>query len=191
MNRPAESFSGGLGGEADSGTSRTDARVRAFAVVGYKNTGKTELVCKLVAALKNRGYRVGTLKHDAHDFQIDYEGTDTFRHRQAGADVVAIAGSAKWAVQGWTPQPPTLREMLERIEGVDIVIVEGYKQGELPKIVIADRQGAIFQNERLENVIAVAAVDGTSPVAPPAARVYDRDDIDSFVELILKTVARK
>ncbi|MFC4766889.1 molybdopterin-guanine dinucleotide biosynthesis protein B [Effusibacillus consociatus] len=163
--------------------------VKAFAVVGYKNMGKTTLVCKLVSELKNRGYRVGTLKHDAHDFQLDYEGTDTFQHRQAGADVVAIASSGKWAVQGWPAQPPTLEEMLKRFEGVDLVIVEGYKQGNLPKIVVSDRRGAIFQNERLENVVAVATIDGAPFLAPSAARVYDRNEIDCFIELVLATLA--
>ncbi|WP_018130963.1 molybdopterin-guanine dinucleotide biosynthesis protein B [Effusibacillus pohliae] len=163
--------------------------VPAFAVVGYKNTGKTTLVCKLVAELKRRGYRVGTLKHDAHDFQLDYEGTDTFKHRQAGADMVAIASSGKWAVQAWSTGSPSLEGMLSRLDAVDLVIVEGYKQGNLPKIVMADRDGAIFCNERLENVKAVAAAGGEAPLAPASVEVYDRNDIVSFVQLILRTFA--
>ncbi|GAX88784.1 molybdopterin-guanine dinucleotide biosynthesis protein B [Effusibacillus lacus] len=165
--------------------------VKAFAVVGYKKTGKTTLVCRLVAELKNRGYKVGTLKHDAHDFRMDFEGSDTYKHRQAGADVVAIASSGKWTVQAWPEEPPTLEEMLSRFEGVDLVLVEGFKQGNLPKIVIADEQGAIFQNERLDNVVAVAMKGSGDLVAPPGIPVYHRDDIGLFVELILTTLALK
>lgn len=163
--------------------------IKAFAVVGYKNTGKTTLVCRLVAELKRRGYRVGTLKHDAHDFRMDHEGTDTFKHRQAGADLVAIASPEKWVVQGWANQPPSLEEMLQKFADVDLVIVEGYKQGPLPKIVIADRQGTIFQQETLENVVSVAVAGDASLLAPSGVPVYDRNEIDSFVKIIQQTLA--
>jgi molybdopterin-guanine dinucleotide biosynthesis protein B len=166
--------------------------MKAFAVVGYKNSGKSTLVCQLTSELKKRGYRVGTLKHDVHDFEIDREGTDTSKHRQAGADVVAIASQDKWAVQGWGSGLSSLDEMLRRIEGVDLVLVEGYKQSPLPKIVmVADRQGAIFQNEKLENVAACAAAEGIPLLAPPGVPVYDRNEIGLLAELILEKLALK
>lgn len=159
--------------------------IPAFAVVGYKNTGKTTLVSRLVTEMKKRGYIVGTLKHDVHEFQMDVPGTDTDQHRQAGADVVAIAGRGGWAVQAWEAAPPSVWDMLNRIADVDIVLVEGYKQSHLPKIVLADEQGAIFQNENLENVIAAAVpAAGLHMLASLEVPVYHRDEVVRIADLI-------
>ncbi|BCJ87178.1 molybdopterin-guanine dinucleotide biosynthesis protein B [Effusibacillus dendaii] len=163
--------------------------VTAFAVVGYKNTGKTTMVCKLVERFKSLGYRVGTIKSDAHEFQMDRPGADTFQHRQAGADQVAIVSPQKWALQVWTEQPPTLQQLLSMMADVDLVIVEGYKQGDLPKVVMADEKGAIFQHEQLDSIVAVAAKGGLAPLAPPEVDVYDRDDVDSLVSLLRRVLS--
>jgi len=66
--------------------------------VGYSNSGKTTFLVKVITELKKRGYRIGVIKHDGHDFEIDHVGTDTWKHQQAGADVVCIASSHKVAV---------------------------------------------------------------------------------------------
>jgi molybdopterin-guanine dinucleotide biosynthesis protein B len=113
-------------------------------VAGWKNSGKTTLVTKLVAELSRRGYRVATVKHAHHQADIDHEGTDSFRHRSAGASEVALVTSARWAVihelRG-EPEPP-LSEILARLSPADLVIVEGYKQEPIPKIEVRRRDAA-------------------------------------------------
>ena len=71
---------------------------RVFGITGWKNSGKTTLTEKLVAELVRRGRRVSTVKHAHHDFDIDKEGADSFRHRQAGASEVAIVSGRRWAL---------------------------------------------------------------------------------------------
>ena len=71
---------------------------RVFGITGWKNSGKTTLTEKLVAELSRRGWKVSTVKHAHHDFDIDKEGTDSFRHRQAGASEVAVVSGRRWAV---------------------------------------------------------------------------------------------
>lgn len=165
--------------------------VPVFAVAGYKKTGKTTLVCKLVAEFKRRGLRVGTVKHDVHQFQMDYPGTDTFKYREAGADAVAIAGGNRWVLQAWPEEPILLDELLAAMKDVDLIIVEGYKQEHLPKIVIADGQGAIFQQERLTHVAAVAVDEQTASLAPTGVDVYDKNDVVAMADHMLQILRRK
>ncbi|MCR2802271.1 molybdopterin-guanine dinucleotide biosynthesis protein B [Paenibacillus soyae] len=108
--------------------------------VGYKNTGKTTWVCRMTEAFKQAGYKVGTVKHDAHDFQMDKPGTDTWKHQEAGADVTAISSSERTAIIKRRPDP--LDSLIASIErDVDIILVEGFKTAPYPKIVCAKEVG--------------------------------------------------
>jgi molybdopterin-guanine dinucleotide biosynthesis protein B len=112
-----------------------------LSIISKKNCGKTTLLEKLIPELKRRGYRVGTLKHDIHGFEIDHEGKDTFRHKAAGADTVAI--SCPWRVS-------VIKDVAEELspeqivkqyfEDVDIVLTEGYKHAGLPQIEVFRRE---------------------------------------------------
>ena len=111
-----------------------------LSIVSKKNCGKTTLLEKLIPELKRRGYRVGILKHDIHGFDIDHEGKDTFRHKAAGADTVAISCPWKLSVikdvqEEWTPE----QIVKQYFEDVDIVLTEGYKQSGLPQIEVFRR----------------------------------------------------
>ncbi|WP_374016125.1 molybdopterin-guanine dinucleotide biosynthesis protein B [Paenibacillus thiaminolyticus] len=104
-------------------------------IVGYKNSGKTTLACKLIAALTGEGYRVGTAKRDAHQFTLDDTGTDSARHLEHGAvETVLTSGKAT----RWMRQAPTsLSDIAARMSGrVDIVIAEGFKREPFPKIAL-------------------------------------------------------
>jgi len=106
-------------------------------VVGRHNAGKTALIERLVVRLKSRGLRVAVLKHTRGEFDLDTEGTDTWRHAQAGADVVAIAGPKGGAIIECWQREQSLEEILRRFpRDLDLVIVEGYKAMPLPKIVV-------------------------------------------------------
>ena len=106
-------------------------------VVGWHNAGKTLFIERLVAELKRRGLRVGVLKHAGSHITMDREGTDTWRFARAGADVVGIAGPEGFAYIERTPEELLLDAALARLpEGLDLVLVEGYKSMPLPKIVV-------------------------------------------------------
>ncbi len=108
-----------------------------ISVVGKSNSGKTTLLEKLIPEMKNRGYRVGTIKHDVHNFEIDHEGKDTWRHTQAGADTVAIASSSKLALFKKTDGEKPLDELAMAFFGdVDIILTEGFKRSDKPKIEV-------------------------------------------------------
>lgn len=111
--------------------------IPVISIVGGKsNSGKTTLLEKIIREAKGRGWRVATLKHDVHGFEMDQPGKDTWRHAQAGADVVAISSPRKIAVlENVTGELP-LDEVVARIQGVDVIFTEGYKHGKKPKIEV-------------------------------------------------------
>lgn len=104
-------------------------------IVGYKNTGKTTWVCRLTEIFKRAGYRVGTIKHDGHDFQMDQPGTDTWRHQAAGADITAISSSQRTAIL--KQQSQSLEELITAMaDAVDVIFIEGYKNASYPKVIL-------------------------------------------------------
>ena len=107
-----------------------------FGISGWKNSGKTGLTVRLVEAFVARGYRVSTIKHAHHAFDIDKPGADSFRHREAGAQEVTIVSGARFAIMHElrNEAEPTLNEILPRIAPCDLVLVEGYKREPIPKI---------------------------------------------------------
>jgi molybdopterin-guanine dinucleotide biosynthesis protein B len=106
-------------------------------VVGKSNSGKTTLLEKLIADLSGRGYRVATVKHDVHGFEIDKEGKDSYRHKQAGSRAVVISSPNKIAIIEDLDQEQSLEQIRRRwIHTVDIILTEGYKRQSYPKIEV-------------------------------------------------------
>ncbi|ABR47214.1 molybdopterin-guanine dinucleotide biosynthesis protein B [Alkaliphilus metalliredigens QYMF] len=111
--------------------------IPVFSIVGKNsNTGKTTVLCNIIGELKARGYRVATIKHDVHGFDIDHPGKDTWKHGQAGSDIVMISSPEKFAMIEKVQEEYTLDEILEKITNVDIVITEGYKRENKPKLEV-------------------------------------------------------
>jgi molybdopterin-guanine dinucleotide biosynthesis protein MobB len=109
----------------------------AVAFVANSGTGKTTLLEKVIDELKRRGRRVGALKHDAHDFDIDHPGKDSYRFTAAGADVTVIASEAKIAVVAKAGPEHSLDKILSLwLSGMDLVLVEGYRTSDLPKVEV-------------------------------------------------------
>lgn len=111
--------------------------VPIVSIVGLSGSGKTTLLEKVVTELTKRGYSIGTVKHDAHGFEIDREGKDSWRHRKAGARTVALSSPDKFAVikdvdSEWPPE----RLISTYLTDVDCVITEGYKKSPFPKIEV-------------------------------------------------------
>lgn len=155
-------------------------QIPVYSVVAYSGTGKTTMLEKLVAELKARCIRVAVVKHDAHEFEIDHEGKDTWRFSTAGADVVAITSSTKSAVM--ENRPASVEAVIARILDVDIIITEGYKTGSFPKIAL--------RREATGNGFAVApktcvAVMSDTPVNfnIPA---FALDDIPGLADFLLR-----
>ncbi len=154
-------------------------------IAGWKNSGKTTLATRLIAELTRRGCRVASVKHAHHDADIDHEGTDTYRHRTAGAFEVALVTGARWAIlhELGEETEPSLAETLARLSPADIVVVEGYKRETIAKIEVRRQQAA--QTEPMApndpNVIAVAADRADDRSAVP---VFDLDDIAAIADFI-------
>ncbi|MER9652141.1 molybdopterin-guanine dinucleotide biosynthesis protein B [Mesorhizobium sp. M0152] len=156
-----------------------------FGITGWKNSGKTTLTEKLVAELVRRGWKVSTVKHAHHDFDIDKPGADSFRHRQAGATEVAIVSGNRWALMHELrgEDEPPLDAILARLAPCDIVLVEGYKRETHLKIETRRLQARdrtpLSANDG--NIVAVAA-DFT--VDDESLPVFDLDDVKSIADFI-------
>lgn len=110
--------------------------MKVFGVVGWKNSGKTGLMERLVAEFVARGKTVSTLKHAHHSFDVDRPGKDSDRHRVAGAHQVLLSSANRWALMTelrGADEPP-LAALLEKLSPVDLVLVEGYKRDTHAKI---------------------------------------------------------
>ncbi len=160
---------------------------KVFGIAGWKNSGKTTLVERLVRELSGRGWRIATIKHAHHAFDIDHEGTDSFRHRAAGAAEVAIVSARRWALIHELADPgdePPLGEVLARLSPCDLVIVEGYKREGHPKIEVRRRDAR--QTEPLApgdpSIVAVAADHAADTGALPCFDLDAIADIADFVE---------
>lgn len=108
-----------------------------ISVVGKKNSGKTTLVERIITTLKSKGYKVGAIKHDAHQFEIDYPGKDSWKMTQAGADNVVIISSGQMGMIKRLDNEISIDEIVQQfLQDVDIVITEGYKRQNKPKIEV-------------------------------------------------------
>ncbi|MCD6519330.1 MAG: molybdopterin-guanine dinucleotide biosynthesis protein B [Anaerolineae bacterium] len=111
--------------------------IPVVSVIGWHNVGKTALIEELVRILRSRGFRVAVIKHTRGDFQLDREGTDTWRFAQAGADVVVISGKQQVAFIENRVREARLEEIVERLpQSIDIVITEGFKRERTLKIEV-------------------------------------------------------
>jgi molybdopterin-guanine dinucleotide biosynthesis adapter protein len=106
-------------------------------IVSKKRSGKTTLLEKLIPELKNRGYRVGTVKHDTHGFDIDHEGKDTYRHKACGAEAVLISSPWKLSLIKDTEEELALDQLVARyMSDLDLVLTEGYKRANMPQVEV-------------------------------------------------------
>lgn len=166
--------------------------MRVFGVTGWKNSGKTTLVEALVRELTARGWKVATVKHAHHDFDIDKEGTDSFRHRKAGATEVAIVSGRRWALMHELveEEEPTLEDVLSRLSPADIVLVEGYKRGSHRKIETRRLQ-AKDRNPLTATDAHIAAIAADHPVTGEIVPAFDLDDINGIADLIERQTGLK
>lgn len=140
--------------------------MNVFGITGWKNSGKTTLTRHLIASLIERGYKVSSIKHAHHHFDIDKPGTDSYKHREAGASEVLITSGNRWALMHELKQEPEpeLEDLLKHLQPVDVVIVEGFKRSSHPKIqVIRPDNNAERLPEDICNLVAIASDDNLNP----------------------------
>lgn len=162
--------------------------MKVFGVVGWKNSGKTGLVVRLVEALAARGHCVSTVKHAHHAFEIDKPGKDSHRHRQAGAKEVLLASSRRWALMhelGDEPEP-RLEDLMRKLAPVDIVIAEGFKSGRHPKIEV--RRKDVSGPDISTSDATVAAIASDYEIQNPQLPAFDIDDTGRIADFVVEHV---
>jgi molybdopterin-guanine dinucleotide biosynthesis protein B len=159
---------------------------RIIGVVGWKNSGKTTLVERLVVEFVRRGWRVATVKHAHHDAVIDDGDTDSARHRRAGASEVALVTSARWALlHELREEPePALDEVLARLSPADLVLVEGYKRAAVPKIEVR-RAGQASREPLAAHDPYVIAIAADHVIDDATVPTFALDDIAAIAEFIV------
>ncbi|QDL92395.1 molybdopterin-guanine dinucleotide biosynthesis protein B [Paroceanicella profunda] len=156
--------------------------MRVFGIVGWKNSGKTTLMERLVTEITARGFTVSTVKHAHHEFDVDRPGKDSHRHRMAGAQEVLLSSAKRWALMHEMRGAPetALPELLARLSPVDLILVEGYKRDAHPKVeawrAATGQAALVFEDPTVRAVATNDPLDGTGvPLLPldDAARVAD------------------
>ncbi|MEJ2068963.1 MAG: molybdopterin-guanine dinucleotide biosynthesis protein B [Syntrophobacterales bacterium] len=149
----------------------TFASIKAIAIVGRSNTGKTELICRLIPRLAAHGLRVAVLKHSHHpDLDPRDQGKDTWRYRQAGAQTVALAAPGLLHVtRSFSGEPPLEQVLSSLAAAADLVLVEGYKTGPLPKVAVLapDDRPEPPKYPHLIALVSERSVDSPLPVFQP------------------------
>lgn len=143
--------------------------MRVFGIAGRSGMGKTTLLERLVPELASRGLVVSLIKHSHKAIDIDRPGKDSYRLREAGCMEVLLLGHERWALMHelrGAPEPP-LDELLDRLQPCDLVLVEGFKNGDFPKLEVwraAQRQATLWPD--WPGIVAIAS---DAPLAAPAA----------------------
>ena len=154
-------------------------------VVGWKSSGKTTLIERLVTALTSQGLRIATVKHTHHALRAHDGATDGERHRRAGAVQTAVLSPSRWELGGelMAEPAPALEEVVQRLGPADLVLVEGFKRALIPKIEV--RREATATREPLApcdpNVIAIAADHTVEGETVPVLALDDIAGIATFV----------
>ena len=154
-------------------------------IVGKSDSGKTTLIEKLVPEITRRGYRIATVKHDVHGFEVDKEGKDSWRHKQAGAHTVVISSPNKVALIRDVEKDLTLEEIREKlVQDVDLILSEGYKKDVQPKI-------EIFRKEKHKELLCtkednLVAIVSNKPFDIEGVPCFSLDDIKRLADFIEK-----
>lgn len=160
--------------------------MRVYGVIGWKNSGKTSLMERLVAEITGRGFTVSTVKHVHHDVDLDQPGKDTWRHRAAGASEVVLASRHRFAILHEHRGPePELSEVLARLKPVDLVLVEGYKRDPHRKVEVWRRVTGHDLIQPSDALVRAVATD--EPLALPVP-VLDLNDTRAVADFILAEV---
>jgi len=153
-----------------------------YSVVANSGTGKTTMLEKLVTELKKLGLRVAVMKHDAHEFDIDVPGKDSWRMTRAGADITIVSSATHSAFM--ENRPVDAETLLSRVTDVDLILTEGYKHGPWAKIGV---YRAASGKAPLDSYKGFFAVMSDVPVETDAP-CLDIDDVSALAQMLFKAV---
>ena len=158
--------------------------MKVYGVIGWKNSGKTSLMERLVAEITARGFSVSTVKHVHHEVDLDHPGKDTFRHRQAGAREVVLASKDRFALMVEHRGPePDLSAILARLAPVDLVLVEGYKRDSHQKLEVWRSETGQTMIQPGDPLIRAVATD--APGLSLSVPVLDLNNTAAIADFIL------
>ncbi|MDZ4183361.1 MAG: molybdopterin-guanine dinucleotide biosynthesis protein B, partial [Desulfuromonadales bacterium] len=168
---------------------------KVVSFIARSGTGKTTLLEQVIAELKRRGYKVGAIKHDAHRFEIDHPGKDSYRFSAAGADTMLISSSTKLALVKQHATAPSIEELLSTyFSDVDIVLTEGLKKSALPKIEV-HRAGygrtLLCRGEQHDPTLLAVASDEPLELDVPILDLNDPTAVADFIEVHFRLAARQ
>lgn len=160
--------------------------MRVYGVIGWKNSGKTSLMERLVAEITGRGFSVSTVKHVHHSVDLDQPGKDTYRHRDAGAREVVLASAERMAILVEHRGPePELPAVLTRMAPVDLILVEGYKRDAHPKVEVWREETGHPLIQPGDPLVRAVATDAALTLPVP---VLDLNDTRVVADFILREV---
>ena len=158
---------------------------RVLGIAGWSGSGKTTLMTKLIPLLVGRGVRVATLKHAHHAFDVDQPGKDSYEHRKAGACEVIVSSARRWVQmhEVGDGREATLAQLLARLSPCDLVLVEGFKTGQHPKMeVFRHAVGKTPLHPEDPRIIAIASDQDFPGAGIPRV---DINDIEAIAEMVL------
>lgn len=160
--------------------------VKAVSFVAKSGTGKTTLLEMVIASLKERGYRVGVVKHDAHRFDIDHPGKDSYRLTAAGADTMLLSSPEKLALIKKHAESPPIEELLSTyFIDMDIVLTEGFKKSSLPKIELHRQERSttlLCRGEEHDPTLIAVASDKRLELDVPVLDLNNPEMVADFIE---------
>lgn len=125
---------------------------KIIAISGIKNSGKTTLLTKIIPLLIEKGLKIATIKHDGHDFNPDVVGTDSYKHREAGAYGTAIFSKEKWMIIK-EEKDIKVEMLIEMFPEVDLILLEGFKSSDFPKVEVIRKSNSISPVTKADTVI--------------------------------------
>ena len=158
--------------------------IPVYSVVAFSGTGKTTLLEKLIPELNRCGLRVAVIKHDAHEFEVDKPGKDSWRMTNAGALVSVVTSATKAAIMENRPVP--IDELIARVTNVDVILTEGYKHGAWPKIALA--RAANGKPLPLDPADCLAVM--TDIPAVVGANVFGLDDVPALADILVADISK-
>lgn len=158
-------------------------------IAGWKKSGKTTLTVRLIEEFSRRGFKVASVKHAHHGFQIDDAETDSARHRRAGAGEVAVLSGKRWAIMHELKNEPEpdFEEVISWLSPADLIIVEGYKTAAIPKIE-ARRTASLTKKQLVDEDPLVIAIAADHHVENARVPVFSLDSVAEIADHIAATI---
>jgi len=154
-------------------------------LVGSSNSGKTTLLTRLIGILKQRGFKVGTIKHHLHPFDIDHKGKDSWWHQQAGAEATVITTSGQTALIKKTDSQMDPREIISHyLNDMDLILIEGFKHSSFPKIEVhrqTQHANLICRGEKSDSQLIAVASDRQWDIDVPVFPLEAADKLADFI----------